>query len=277
MQVYEPYHIHHVDPDQHKTLAVPISNCFVVLWSGNIPLAHLWVEKNNLPESETAYRKKIEDAIQPAKAYYRHHPLLTKQNTSGQKLSVIICTRNREKSLEKCIHALLNNSDTDFELIVIDNAPENSRTKELVQKLKHIKYIPELRKGMNIARNTGARTASHALVAYTGDEVIAGKDWIRSIKNAFAEPQVMAIAGIVFPASLDTSAQYTFEKYAGFNEGYLPKTIDRQFFNTAPEGSSSVKIMGVSANMAFRREVFDWVGGFDERLNTSGSNGDSEI
>lgn len=279
MQVYEPYHIHHVDLDQHKPLTVPESNCFEVYWSGATPLAHLWIEKNNLPASETSYRQRIETAIQPAKEYYHQHPFSINQNASIQKLSVIICSGNGIRNLEKCIHALLNNADTDFELIVIDNAPKNSCTKDLVQKLKQVKYIPELRKGLNIARNTGARAANHPLIAYTTDDIAVSRDWIRNIKNAFYEPEVMATTGVVFPRSLETIAQYTFEKYWGFNSGYLPRTFNRSYLHKQLADAVPVWDIGVSENMAFRKEIFDWVGGFDERLDdgTSGCIGYAEI
>jgi len=279
MQDYQPYHIHHIDLDQQGPLIVPASNSFVVFWSGAIPLGHLWIDKTNMPLTGARYEEMIETAIRPAKAYYEQHPAAIMQMTSNQKLSVIICTSNRTSNLQRCIHALLNNSDKDFELIVIDNAPRDSLTKTLVQKLKYIKYIPELRKGLDIARNTGVRAASHPFIAFTDDDVIVSRDWIRNIKNSFSEPSVMAITGIVFPRSLQTIAQYTFERYWGFNKGYLPRTFDREYFNQNLSIGVQVSEIGAGANMAFRKEVFDWVGGFDERLDagSAGCSGDSEL
>ncbi len=279
MQNYQPYHIHHIDLEQLGPLPLPASNSFVVLWSGPIPMGHIWIDKTNLPGSESKYREMIETAVQPAKAFYEQHPDPIRQDVADLKLSVIICTSNRTNSLERCIHALLNNSDRDFELIVIDNAPEDSLTRTLIQKLKYIKYIPELRKGLDIARNTGVRAANHPLIAFTDDDVTVSRDWIRNVKTAFAEPSVMAVTGIVFPRSLQTIAQYTFERYWGFNKGYLPRVFDRDYFNRNLPIGVQVSEIGAGANMAFRKEVFDWVGGFDERLDAgaAGCSGDAEL
>jgi hypothetical protein len=64
-----------------------------------------------------------------------------------------------------------NLSDTDFELVIVDNAPDNNSTQQLVQKYPDVVYVRENRKGLDIARNTGARTASCPVVAYTDDDV----------------------------------------------------------------------------------------------------------
>ncbi|WP_227590899.1 glycosyltransferase family 2 protein, partial [Klebsiella aerogenes] len=58
--------------------------------------------------------------------------------------------------LARCLYQLQQSSDTDFEIIVVDNAPDTDDTKQLVAKFPHIIYTRENRKGLDIARNTGA-------------------------------------------------------------------------------------------------------------------------
>ena len=43
-------------------------------------------------------------------------------------LSIIVCTYNRENTLEKCINSILNQTFSDFELIIVDDgSTDNSK------------------------------------------------------------------------------------------------------------------------------------------------------
>src|SRR5690606_1703762 len=61
--------------------------------------------------------------------------------------------------------------------------------------------------------------------------------------------------------------------------GYLPVVFDQKYFNRNVDIGVPVWDIGAGANMAFRREIFDQVGWFDERLDVgaSGCSGDSEF
>jgi len=120
----------------------------------------------------------------------------------------VICTRNRPTALRNCINALLASSDTDFELVVVDNNPSDNSTELVVKEFKDVKYFLEPRKGLDIARNTGAYHATKNIVAYTDDDVVVHKDWIKELKTSFSNPLTMAVTGLVLPLSLDTKTQY---------------------------------------------------------------------
>lgn len=47
------------------------------------------------------------------------------------KLSIIVCTYNRETTLEKCINSILNQTFSDFELIIIDDGSTDNSYKIL--------------------------------------------------------------------------------------------------------------------------------------------------
>ena len=141
---------------------------------------------------------------------------------SSKPISVVICTRNRSSFLEVCIKSLLDSSDKNFELVVVDNASDDDSTTKVVAQFPTVKYIYEPRKGLDIARNTGARSASNDIIAYTDDDVTIEQDWVRKIKACFGDPMTMAVTGQVFPVELRTQSQYIFERYWGFNKGYKP-------------------------------------------------------
>jgi GT2 family glycosyltransferase len=64
---------------------------------------------------------------------------------------------------------------------------------------------------------------------------------------------------------LNTSAQIDFEIYGGMNKGFVPRTIRKSELN--PEGLLWASGWGVGANMAFRRELLNRLGGFDPALD----------
>lgn len=267
------YKISHIQLASLDDLVPATSQQYVVVWRNNIPLGHAWIA------GQEDAREKLRAAIQPALDYYRQHgsPLHTVRPET--RLSVVICTRNRPASLATCLQSLLSCTDQDFELVVIDNAPDDDATLEVTRKFPAVRYVREKRKGLDIARNTGARTATGDIIAYTDDDVQIPAGWITNLKACFSDPLTMAVTGLVIPASLDTHAQYIFEKKWGFNKGYLPRRFDHRYFlDHSPYGVPAWDV-GAGANMAFRKDAFLLAGFFDERLDVgaSGCSGDSEM
>lgn len=251
---------------------------YLVFWSKDIPLGHFWLEVGPGGVALAVHEAAIREVIGPVLGYYVNNS--DRVETSGRgSLSVVICTRNRPEDLDRAIRALMASEDKDFELIVIDNAPGDDRTAGVVERFPDVRYVFEPRPGLDIARNAGARAARGAIVAYTDDDVEVSSTWTCGIKASFADPLVMAVTGMVIPSRLETLSQYLFEKYWGFNKGYLPRDFDQAWFRSQLPFGAPVWDIGAGANMAFRREVFLLAGGFDERLDVgaAGCSGDSEM
>ncbi|RFM36052.1 glycosyltransferase family 2 protein [Chitinophaga silvisoli] len=267
------YKIHHIALSEVDSFSVGAGRHYIVVWSGQIPLGHIWIT------SPTKLADKIRAAIQPALSYYDTHGSSLVAPGKAVSLSVVICTRHRPQSLHTCLQSLLSGPDTDFELIVVDNAPGNDETLQVATQFPQVRYVREDRKGLDIARNTGARTATGNIVAYTDDDVSIPHNWITNLKACFADPLIMAVTGLVIPLSLDTRAQYIFEKKWGFNKGYLPRRFNHRYFLDNLEYGVPAWDIGAGANMAFRKEAFQVAGIFDERLDVgaSGCSGDSEM
>ena len=69
----------------------------------------------------------------------------------------------------------------------------------------------------------------------------------------------------MLPAELATEAQRQFETYWGFGKGYRQQDFNSLSFN--PHCVFPAWDVGAGASMAFRREVFQSVGFFHERLD----------
>ncbi|MDB5020742.1 MAG: hypothetical protein JWQ28_1869 [Pedobacter sp.] len=191
-------------------------------------------------------------------------------------ISVVICTRNRSVHLEKCLASLIQQVCLPAEIIVVDNAPQDEKTKYVAETFDHVIYYKEPRPGLDIARNTGARIAKYPIIAYTDDDVNVDPFWCYQVWKSFLAPEVAAITGLVIAASLETESQQIFEQHWGFNKGYKDVYFDQDFLQRA---APSVWVIGAGANMAYRKKVLEAVGYFDERLDVgaAGCSGDSEI
>jgi len=303
MEHFKPYHIVHIDIAGLLTTKLEQGNYYLVFYYNNIPLGHIYLTDNHALED--CYTD-IFEAIYPAVSHYAGQSDIsiqpdTKENfirgsqvlllellrlscfnppaLEHNTISVIVCTRNRPEAIAGCIEKILDCQDKDFEIIVVDNAPEDNLTQEAVQRFPNVKYVLEPRKGLDIARNTGARHASGSIIAYTDDDVCVNADWIGQLRTCFNDPMTMAVTGLVLPLSLDYEPQYLFEKNWGFNKGYIPKVFDHNYFKIHYTSGMPVWEIGAGANMAFRSQVFQFAGGFDERLDVgaSGCSGDSEM
>lgn len=307
MDKFKPYSIQHIQLSDFHNFIPLANNYYIVIWYLNIPLGHIWLDEQFLAADKNKLNELAFEAVKTTLDFYANQYHKTENldwknyfikdrfievgnlldtllkdneiNNSDHQLSVVVCTRNRSHAIEGCVKALLNSVDKDFELIIVDNAPDDDSTAQIISNYPTIKYVKEPRKGLDIARNTGARYAKNEIVAYTDDDVIVDENWTKQLKKLFTEPKTMAITGLVIPISLATKAQYTFEKFWGFNNGYLPKLFDEKYFADHVNEGVPVWNIGAGANMAFRREIFDHVGWFDERLDVgaSGCSGDSEF
>lgn len=193
-------------------------------------------------------------------------------------IGVVVCTRDRPVELARCLASLGRQTLRPTEIIVVDNGSADARTREAAA-AAGARYVREDRIGLDIARNTGARAARAGIVAYTDDDVVTDARWLERLAAAFDAPDIAVVTGLVLPAELDTEAQAHFEAYWGFGRGYRRIDFGREFFAQDRRIGAPVWQIGTGANMAFRREVFERVGPFDERLchGAAGCSGDTEL
>ncbi len=308
MNNFQSYQIIHFALENCNNWNVPQGNTLLYFWWHEKALAHIWLEPEKEWVDSTSFKKKLIEAIQPAISQSLHRQnkqdltsfnwqkcvnddnfnelisfLNELYNTSRiqlkENISVVVCTRNRTEALRNCLAAIEESVTEGDEIIVVDNAPSDNFTELVVANLPKVRYIKEPRKGLDIARNTGAMAARNQIIAYTDDDVLVSKTWANEIRNCFEDKLTMAATGLIIPETLTTKTQYIFERYWGFNRGYCEKIFDHQYFMNHIDYGVPVWEIGAGANMAFRKSIFDLVGYFDERLDAgaSGCSGDSEF
>jgi GT2 family glycosyltransferase/SAM-dependent methyltransferase len=194
-------------------------------------------------------------------------------------VSVVVATRNRPETLARLLESLELLPTAPAEVIVVDNGPDE-RTREVVEGSGSATYVAEPRPGLSAARNAGIRRARGSIVAFTDDDAVVDARWLEALCGGFESPDVMAVTGLVLPARLDTSVQVLFERGVGwFAHGFRRRVFDADFVARTRSGGVPVWAIGAGVNLAVRREAFERVGLFDERLGAgaSGCSEDSEL
>jgi GT2 family glycosyltransferase len=189
----------------------------------------------------------------------------------GSLMTVAVCTRGRPEDLERCLQALADLTVDVAEVLVVDNAPTDDLTREVVARHPRARYVREPRRGLSWARNRALLEARTPLIAFTDDDVLVHPRWAESLLMAFdAHPGATVVTGLVAPAELSTRAQVVFEACGGFGRGYDHRWL--QAASTSPRDAAAavhrIGSVGTGANMAFRRDRLVSVGGFDPALGS---------
>lgn len=181
------------------------------------------------------------------------------QNT----ISVIICcyTEQRWEDLLAAVASVRKQTLRASEIIVVvDHNPL------LLQRVQE--YLPDViamenkgPRGLSGARNSGIARARGSLVAFLDDDAIAMPDWLKLLQEDLRNPQVLGTGGAVLPL-------WSQQRAAWFPEEFL--WVVGCTYRGMPQTSSSIR-NPIGANMAFRREVFDGVGGFLSEIGRVGT------
>ena len=186
-------------------------------------------------------------------------------------ISVVICTYNRSESLRAVLHSLEQMNVPPhllWEVIVVDNNSKDS-TQTVVKQFDgsklHIKYVFEPAQGLSHARNRGVKESAGNIVSFIDDDVVVAQDWLLEVKNAFNQYQVACVGGKV-PLRKDLiKPQWWHEDYnnaiGACDKGDRVIIADTNYLG----------LIGIGANLSFRRASFEKYGDFKTDLGRIGS------
>lgn len=164
-------------------------------------------------------------------------------------VSVVIPVLNGEGHLSACLDALrrMDYPAERHEILVVDNG-STDRTADVLSRYP-VRALYEPRRGTSHARNRGIMAARGDIVAFTDADCVPTTGWLREIVRGFDASDVGGVAGEILPYPPKTPA----ERYAARIRHLSPGLyMSREIFPFA-----------VTANLAFRREVFEKVGLLD--------------
>jgi glycosyltransferase involved in cell wall biosynthesis len=175
-------------------------------------------------------------------------------------VSVVIPVLNGEQTIGDCLVSVLRSDYPPHrrEILVVDNG-STDRTAEIIRSFP-VRYLRDPKRGAAHARNEGIKASKGEIVAFTDADCVASSGWLRELANGFDGEKVGGVAGEILPYPPRTAA----ERYAARIRHLSPERyLRRPIFPFA-----------VTANLAFRREVFDVVGLMDPRSPRGGESTD---
>ena len=142
-------------------------------------------------------------------------------------VSVVIATHDRPRELKRCLDSLLATEFPDLQIIVVDNAPSSSATRDMLRRdYPMVTYLREDVAGLARAHNEGLQHVATPVVAFTDDDVVVDRDWVRCLAAHFTSDQVGCVTGLIWPAELETPAQAMIEAHGGFGKGFTTRTFN---------------------------------------------------
>ena len=177
------------------------------------------------------------------------------------RISVIVCAHNEARYLPACLYSLLGQTRPPDELLVIDNASEDS-TREIAERVPGVRVVPEPRKGLVRARETARRNAAGDVLVYVDADCRAPLTWLAAIERRFErDPALLALSG----------------PYRYYDWDWLGRGLIRAYdFTLAPATQLLVKhllrlgTIFYGGNFAVRRDALEAIGGFDTSIEFHG-------
>jgi glycosyltransferase involved in cell wall biosynthesis len=178
-------------------------------------------------------------------------------------ISVIICayTEKRWDDLIVAVESVRQQTARPREIIVVvDHNP--GLLKRVREHLAGVIVVENTEaRGLSGARNSGIAVAKSQIIAFLDDDAVAGQDWLILLSEEFTDPRVLGIGGAVTPLWLDKAPAWLPEEFYW---------VVGCTYRGMPQKGQAIR-NPVGANMAFRREIFDTVGGFRNGIGRIGT------
>src|SRR6266581_4101542 len=101
--------------------------------------------------------------------------------------SVIVPTYNRLNLLKNTLESIWNQDITDFETIVVNDGSSDGTHEYLSQVASQgkVKYFFQENQGLAATRSEGLRRAQGTYIAFTDDDCIVPRNWLRTLNQLF--------------------------------------------------------------------------------------------
>lgn len=201
--------------------------------------------------------------------------ILMYQKIDNPQISVIVATRNRPRKLLNFLRSLKKSSFLDFEVIIVvqgDIDIIRNKIRYLSKEFLNFRLVESNVKGKSKGLNRAIALSRGTLLAFTDDDCVPEVDWLKFVHKSFTDfPQIYGVFGKTIP--------YQPEKHA---MKFCPSTFECNKLNThiITIPCRHWEHIGYGNNMAFRKSVFNELGGFKTWLGPGsiGSNAeDAEI
>jgi glycosyltransferase involved in cell wall biosynthesis len=172
----------------------------------------------------------------------------------------------RKTFLKDQLQYIINNRgfDNTIEVIVVENPQKTDEAAEIIESFGQSNIIHlESEAGANRARNTGIAAATSDRIALLDDDCFPEQGWLQSVLGLYSlYPRCNVYGGAVVHRYLAPRPRW-FHGYLRDLVGFLywdEHTVDVSWRNSPVDAGL------LSANLSFRKSVWEAVGGFEEHI-----------
>jgi len=174
-------------------------------------------------------------------------------------ITVGVAALNAAPTLPRLLDSLLAQQyPRDYLDIVIADNGSTDETAEIARRYAErgpVRLVAAThRRGPAVARNAIVESATGEIIAFTDADCVAHERWLAEIAGGFDDPAVGCVAGAILPAESRTAAERFYAQRNVLSQDFV---LAHPFLPYAQ-----------TANAAFRREVFERIGLFDEVMIT---------
>lgn len=178
-------------------------------------------------------------------------------------ITAVVCTRNRERFLAKCLDSLLRQSlpRESYEILVVDNG-STDRTAEIVREYEAehgVRHMYEPVPGLSRARNAAWQNVRTEYLGYIDDDAVAEPKWLETALYSFREvrPQPVWLGGAIH-------LEWEGEPVPWINNE-LAQPLGWLFEGDKPRFLSPDERLG-GGNSFYTKSFLSSIGGFNEQL-----------
>jgi glycosyltransferase involved in cell wall biosynthesis len=178
-------------------------------------------------------------------------------------ISVLICAYAEERwnAFVEAIDSLQRQILRPCEIIVVIDHNQ-SLLKRVREHIPGVTVVENTEtRGLSGARNSGVAAARGQIIAFLDDDAVAGPHWLMFLHEGYADPRVLGVGGVVKPLWLDNEPAWLPEEFFW---------VVGCTYRGLPQVAATIR-NPIGANMSFRREVFDTLGGFRSGIGRIGT------
>lgn len=178
-------------------------------------------------------------------------------------VSVIVCTHSlgNYQNLIDAVDSLLNQTHKEIEIIIVVDGNQElyERIVKVYDAQGNVKVmVTEESLGAFGAGNVGVKAAQGDVIAFLDDDAVGEKRWIENLVDTYEKSDAISVGGKVLPVWVSGKPDYFPEELYWL----VGVTEDRIL-----EREDVVEVRNTfGVNMSFKREVFDKIGLFNEKL-----------
>jgi GT2 family glycosyltransferase len=178
-------------------------------------------------------------------------------------ITIGIATYNRCEFLKNTINSIIDqNNESVIEIIVVDQTPDENITNQLkihfLEINYNIIYCLQNKPSVCVARNTIIHKAKGDIILFFDDDVILGKDCIKSHQSVYIQDKIKSCIGPIHHRQNNFDIKLLDINSPSLGTEIIAEQIEKIEYD--------YKGVSISCNQSFERQALITIGGFDENF-----------